>query len=167
MTSEEVLLSEFEKLKDEVVERYDQLGMRASGNFQQGMEVQGEGLTVRLLSEHYVDYLVDGRGPGKFPPIDIIEKWIEDKGIVSRIEGDISVSSLAFLIARKIAGGPYPENYKGDREGGTRYFKQGGTDLIDSVVTPERIQSIIDKVSVFNASIFTTRFTKLFQELAT
>lgn len=154
MTSEQILFDEFEKIKFDLIEKHDQLGMRASGEFANSLEVEASELTVSLLGSYYVEYLVDGRKPGKFPPIDVIEKWIEAKGIASLIESEISVSSLAFLIARKIS-----------REG-TEYFKQGGTDLIDSVITPERIQSIIDKVSVFNVSEFTLRFTKLFQEIA-
>ena len=53
---------------------------------------------------------------------------------MNNIKGNISISSLAFLIARKIA-----------REG-TKYFKQGGTDLVDAVYTEQRIQMIINKV---------------------
>lgn len=159
MTNEQILFDEFDLMRKEIVQKYDALGMRASGQFADELKVEvgGDGLTgltARITSIHYVDYLVEGREPGKFPPINVIEQWIEDKGIINQIEGEISVSSLAFLIARKIS-----------REG-TEYFKQGGTDLIDSVVTPERIQSIIDKVTVFQISEFTARFTKLFQDLA-
>lgn len=153
MTSEQILIAEFEQIKEEIIARHDELGMRASGDFANSLEVEGKGLTVKLFGFDYVEYLVDGRGPGNFPPISAIEQWIDDKGL-SAVEADISVSSLAFLIARKIANE------------GTEYFKQGGTDLLDSVITPQRIQSIIDKVSVFRVAEFTSRFTNLFQELA-
>ena len=155
MNDEQILEAEFQTLRTDIIERYDQLGMRASSQFERELEVEVDGLTARLTGVHYTEYLVDGRGPGKQPPIQVIEEWIVDKGIANQIEGEITVSSLAYLIARKIG-----------REG-TEYFKQGGTDLIDSVITPERIQQIIDKVSVFYIADFTSRFVDLFKELET
>ena len=155
MTStEKILFDEFTSIKEDIISLYDNRGRRASGDFANEMEVEVDGLTVRLLGAAHSEYVVEGRGPGKFPPIDRIEKWIEDKGIAATIEGEITVSSLAFLIARKIA-----------REG-TEVWKEGGDDLISSVITPQRIQSIIDKVSLFNVSEFTSRFTEVFEELA-
>jgi hypothetical protein len=85
-----------------------------------------------LLANEYTKQLVNGRPEGKFPPLEDIKRWIIEKGIQS----EIPISSLAFIIARKIS------------EEGTKYYKQGGTDLVDAIVTPERIQSIIDKVGV-------------------
>jgi acetylglutamate kinase len=78
----------------------------------------------------YGQQLETGRRAGGFPPIDAIVQWIEDKGIQAI---DISVSSLAFLIARKIA-----------REGWNR-DRFGGVELISTVITDKRIQNIIDK----------------------
>jgi len=48
----------------------------------------------------YMPYPLTGRNAGKFPPIQAIEDWIIAKGIPLQ---DISLSSLAFLIARKIS----------------------------------------------------------------
>lgn len=155
MTDEQILEAEFQKLRADIIEKYDELGMRASSRFERELEVEVDGLTARLTGVHYTEYLVDGREPGKQPPIKVIEEWIVDKGIANQIEGQITVSSLAYLIARKIG-----------REG-TEYFKQGGTDLIDSVVTPERIQSIIDKVSVFYMNRFVSDIVDVFKELET
>lgn len=152
--NETILFDEFNSIREDILALYESRGRRASGEFEEQMEVEVEGLTVRLLGAEHTEYTVDGRAEGRFPPIDVIEKWIEDKGIINSIEGDISVSSLAFLIARKIA-----------REG-TEVFKEGGDDMISSVITPERIQMIIDRVSQLNVSTFTSRFTEMFQELA-
>lgn len=152
--SEKILFDEFTSIKEDIISLYDSRGRRASGDFADEMEVEVDGLTVRLLGAAHTEYTVEGRGPGKFPPIDKIEEWIEEKGVAATIEGEITVSSLAFLIARKIA------------KEGTEVWKDGGDDLISSVITPQRIENIINKVTVFNVSEFTSRFTDLFQELA-
>lgn len=55
---------------------------------------------VMQVSDHLV-FAIQGRGPGKFPPLDDIVDWIMTKPI--QIDGDITVNQLAFLIGRKIA----------------------------------------------------------------
>jgi hypothetical protein len=127
----EVLQAELNILKDELIAEYDALGMRASGQWADSLEVQTSEMRGTLLGLDYTRQLQFGRDAGRFPPINLIEKWIEDKGI--NYTG-ITLSSLAFLIARKIS-----------REGWDRNGF-GGVDLIGRIVTPERIQRIIDKV---------------------
>lgn len=153
MSAEEILKIEFDKLRADIIARYDALGLRASGQFEKDLQNKTTGLTGLLVGSHYTEQLVNGRPPGKYPPIDIIREWVEKKPI--QIIGErISVSSLAFLIARKIA-----------REG-TEIYKKGGSDLISSVITPERVQSIIDKVTRFNVQQFSTEVSNIFKEFA-
>jgi hypothetical protein len=128
---EEVLQAEFEKLRIELIQAYDDLGMRASGQWADSLEVFSSEMSGGIMGLKYTEQLEFGRRAGKFPPKDAIEKWINDKGIQPQ---DISISSLAFLIARKIA-----------REGWDRNGF-GGVELISKVVTPQRIQKIIDVV---------------------
>lgn len=153
MTATEILDKEFNLIKDDLIKKYDELGMRASGQWAKTLNVQTSGLTTKLFGQSYTEQLVFGRKPGKFPPIALIEQWIHDKGI-KPIEENMKISTLAFLIARKIS------------EDGTQYFQQGGTELIDSVITPARIQSIINKVSVFQINEFVLRFTNELKTLA-
>jgi len=152
--SSQVLSREFEALKTDLIQAYDAKGMRASGKFAETLEVKVTGLTAQLWGENYAQQLETGRKSGKFPPIDAIKKWIEDKGIASRIQGEISISSLAFLIARKIA-----------REGWKRE-QFGGVELISQVVTDQRMQKIIDEVGAEQALIYSTEIIRLTQELA-
>jgi hypothetical protein len=150
--SSQVLSREFEALKTDLIQAYDAKGMRASGKFAETLEVRVNGLTAQLWGEDYAQQLETGRKSGKFPPIDAIKKWIEDKGIASRIQGEISISSLAFLIARKIA-----------REGWKRE-QFGGVELISQVVTDQRMQKIIDEVGAEQALKYTTEITKMIEE---
>lgn len=139
-----ILLAEFEALKLELIAKYDELGMRASGSWAKNLEVIAFDDRPRLLSERYSDQLEFGRKPGKQPPSEAIEEWIKDKGIAAKLESGITVSSLAFLIARKI------------RKEGWNRNTYGGTELLSKAVTPERIQKIIDKVTPIHVTELVT-----------
>lgn len=134
MNAKHILDNEFKLLQEDLIKKYQELGMRASGKWADSLERSSTDTNAKIIGEDYTNQLVSGRRPGAFPPVESIKKWVVDKGIVNNIKGNISISSLAFLIARKIA-----------REG-TNYFKQGGTDLVSAVVTEQRMQSIINKV---------------------
>jgi hypothetical protein len=152
--SSKVLSQQFELLKKDLIIAYDAKGMRASGKFADTLEVQVTGLTARLFGEDYSQQLETGRKAGRFPPINAIEQWIKDKGIANRIQGEISISSLAFLIARKIA------------RNGWKREEYGGVQLISEVVTDARIQKIIDEVGAEQALIYSTEIIKLVNEIA-
>lgn len=151
MNNSQILNDEMEAIKDDLIYKHIELGMKASGNWVDSLNVQTKGLSGVLYGEPYTEQLVNGREPGNFPPISAIKQWIIDKNITPFDK--ISISSLAFLIARKIA-----------REG-TKYFKDGGTDLVSSVITPERIQTILDKVSEFHINSFLSEINGVFNEL--
>ena len=85
---------------------------------QAGYDQQGELMRFNWVTEYngsmfalyfnlpdYWQYAENGRGPGKFPPIDAILKWVEFKRLVPRpINGRVpSTKQLAYLISRKIA----------------------------------------------------------------
>lgn len=152
--SSNVLSKEFELLKKDLIIAYDAKGMRASGKFADTLEVKVNGLTAQLWGEDYSQQLETGRKSGRFPPINAIEQWIKDKGIANKIQGEISISSLAFLIARKIA------------RNGWKREEHGGVQLISEVVTDARIQKIINEVGVEQAMIYSTEIIKLTKELA-
>lgn len=134
-TVEQILSEEFEALKTELIAKYDEIGMRASGRWADSLETEVSENTAKITGLNYSQQLESGRAPGKQPPSEAIEKWLVDKGIAARLEGEIKLSSLAYLIARKIA-----------REGWKRQ-EHGGVELITKVVTPERIQKILDRIS--------------------
>lgn len=128
-----ILVEEFEILEGELIAEYYRKGMNASERFVKELEVKVIDNSAKLIGPAYAQQLETGRRAGKQPPSSVIEQWIKDKGIASRIEEKISISSLAFLIARKIG-----------REGWKRE-RYGGVELVSSVITPQRIQRIIDR----------------------
>lgn len=154
MNSQQVLSKEFEALKSDLISAYDTKGMRASGKFAEGLEVETEINRAVLWSYDYAQQLETGRQSGKQPPSDVIEQWIIDKGIDTQIEGNITISSLAFLIARKIGREGW------DREG------YGGVELISEIVTEQRIQKILDEVGDARLIEYTSEIITLVKQLA-
>lgn len=74
------------------------------------VSVEGQYFVVNINLEHYWKWVGNGRGPGKFPPIESLEKWITAKHITPQpmtLKSGRTViptmKSLAFLIARSIA----------------------------------------------------------------
>lgn len=131
----DVLHVEMEKLREDILKVYNSSGKRTSGEFERGLETLYQPNSAFLFGYEYLG----GRRPGKMPPIKAIEKWIEAKGL-KPLEDNLSVSSLAFLIARSIA------------KNGTR--KENNLPIFSQVITPERIQEILDSVERINVSRF-------------
>jgi hypothetical protein len=114
-----------------MVDKYDQLGFRASGEWEQSLsnsiEEKEGSFVAKIEGANYTYWMEHGRKPGKFPPMAAIRKWIDDKGIIAE---NITRNSLAFLIARKIA-----------REG--TQIRPG---IVSDVITQERIDSLIKDI---------------------
>lgn len=136
--SKATLRAEFEKLRDEIVAKYEASGMEASGNWGESVQVQELPNGFTLVADGYIN----GRKPGKAPPSEAIEKWITQKGIAARLKGEITTASLAYLIARKIA-----------RQGWQP--KKGAENIVENTATPQRIQQILDTVTPLYVQDFT------------
>jgi hypothetical protein len=67
-----------------------------------------------LTAANYYPFLIEGRGPGKFPPPDKILDLLKENNIQPR--EDMSLKSLAFLIGRKMAK-EGSAIHRGEREG--------------------------------------------------
>lgn len=107
-----------ERIKTQIINQYNQKGLKASGYFERNISIGRQGrFKVTLTLPYYSQYITafksnkGGRGPGGFPPMKAIEAWIKAKGIQLR---DFSTGQFkaktpnnykqaAFLIGRKIA----------------------------------------------------------------
>lgn len=79
-----------------------------------------EHIEGRIYAAHYFRYLVLGRGPGKMPPREKIEAWVDKNpdilAFFKTIFKNITSKSLAYIIARKI-GREGTQIYRGERPG--------------------------------------------------
>lgn len=146
---EQVLRGELELIVKDIIADYDRKKMRASGDFAKSLEVvvetSGDNVKGKILGSPYAEQLNSGRGPTKSktkgdPTLkERIEQWIKDKGISS---DDLEPSALAYIIARSI-------HMNG--------WKRTELNLINDVITPQRIQSILNKVGASYTDIITNK----------
>jgi len=121
----------------------------------QGIEATGaaQDMEVRIFKKNtgglytvsYIQYALQGRGPGRRPPINAIEDWIEVKGITG--DSGQTIRSLAFAIANSIAArgtkaqNRIPESFLVDTFNNCSAgilddtLEEIGADLLDAVVS--------------------------------
>ena len=146
LNQDEIIKQEIDAVIADILVAYEQSGKRTSGEFANGLQAIYE--PNKATIKGYV-YLA-GRAAGKMPPVDAIKKWIEQKGITP-IEQFMTTTSLAWAIAKSIAKkGTNEENHQM---------------IYEQVITPERIDSIIKKVSEFNVNQFINEMTAQLQLL--
>lgn len=155
LNPEQELKVEMQALKNELIQKHIDLGQKATGNWIAELEVfverVGDTFKAKLLGAKYTKQLVQGLEPGNWVPIPNLIEWINAKPITP--SGNISVESLAYAIQRKIFNV------------GTDYYPQG-TDLIDSVITTERIKQIIEKIGVLLVRDFTLEINEDLKRVA-
>lgn len=101
-SQEQVYHSYLEKLRLKLISKYDELGLRASGDYADALEGSVQGNKIVMFGAKHSEYLEHGRTSGKFPPIKMIEDWIDIKPGLPSIFRE-KKKQFAFLIARKIA----------------------------------------------------------------
>ena len=136
----QLLATEFELLKTDIIAAYEASGQSVTGHWADTVSVEATPSGYSITAADYIN----GRAPGTPPPSEAIEAWIIKKGIAARLQKSMTISSLAFLIARKIARFGWKP-------------KDGAANIIDSVVTPERIQQILDAVGESYVLDFTSQ----------
>ena len=141
-----IIKEELEAIKADIIALYNASGKRTSGEFENGLEIKYQPNSATLSGYVYLA----GRAAGKQPPIQAIEKWLIAKGITP-IESKMKISSLAYLIARKIA------------KEGTK--KENHLQIYNQIITPERIEKILEKLNQVNVTAFANEVTIMITKL--
>lgn len=122
-----------EKVIEMLIERYDQLGMRASGKWAEGLSFRLEGNILYITGYKYSEQLAYGRKPGKKPPMEPLKKWFQTKyGVPENI-----ARGYAFGLQKKIA------------EEGTSWYQKGGSNLIEVISSREAIDAYYSEVGSY------------------
>ena len=85
----QILKNELEAIKQDLIAKHLQLGMKASGQWINSLNVEVSGLSGVISNAPYTEQLVSGRPSGKFPPVSAIEQWIIDKNIRCLFNNDL------------------------------------------------------------------------------
>ena len=80
--------------------RYNNSGLRASGNYERQLEKKIENNSLKILGAAYSEQMENGRRAGAWTPKNVLISWIETKqGLPAFFKENKEVA--AFLIARK------------------------------------------------------------------
>jgi hypothetical protein len=132
---DQIVEEEFNKLIDDITAAYEQSGKKVSGEFETGLKVTSIGSSWILEGFGYLA----GRIAGLAPPIADILRWVQARGLRPIIESQTQ-SQLAYAIATKI----------GQEGTNSQYHLK----IYEQVVTPMRIQEILDRVVQLNVTAF-------------
>lgn len=142
--TDKIIREEIDAILADIIKVYEQSGRKASGQFEEGLEAVYEPNKATIKGFTYLA----GRGrtkskgkPGEPTVQQQILKWLKTRGI-KPFEKKMSLNSLAFLIARKI------------HEEGTN--RSEWLRVYEQVITPERIDSIIRRISELNVNRIVT-----------
>ncbi|RMZ58972.1 hypothetical protein D1632_15515 [Chryseobacterium nematophagum] len=127
---------EIERVLDQVISiflipRFRELGMEATGEWLDTLEKESGENSGTIRGRSYSEQLAKGRKPGKMPPIEALEKWVQAKFSLSGEEA----KNRAWAVSKKI-----------EKEG-TSWYQKGGTDLIEILSEPRTVQYIQDELS--------------------
>lgn len=99
---EEIYHRFLERLRLKLIAKYVELGLRASGSYEDELEAEVLPNKLIMWGAGHSYFMENGRNSGGFPPIRVIEDWIETKQGLPAIFKE-KKKQFAFLIARKIA----------------------------------------------------------------
>lgn len=147
---ESVIIDALNKANDALIQKYDELGMRATGEWAEGLEARTHTNGGEIWGMPYTEQLVFGREPGKRPPIAPLEKWVSAKfGMSGR-----QATSMAFAVANKIA------------KEGTTWYQQGGSDLLEVLDDPSVVDTFYHEIGSYLTVQVTDELTRSLKELA-
>lgn len=147
MTDDEIIKEEIDAILVDIKDLYRQSGKKASGQFEEGLEAVYEPNKGTIRGFVYLA----GRKAGKMPPVKAILNWLKVKGI-KPIQQNSSITSLAWAIAKKIA------------KHGTD--KENALAVYEKVITPQRINQIIDRIAKLNVNRIVTEIRAELEVLA-
>ena len=112
-----------------LIPKYESLGMKATGNWAEKLQVDYN----VIKGEKYTEQLVYGRAGGSLPPISAIEKWVNAKFGYSGQEA----RQTAWAIAKKIEAV------------GTTWHQKGGSDILEVLETSEVLNYINERLKKY------------------
>ena len=143
-----------ERTKQELIDNYKSMGLKASGAFEDGLSTETDESSAKIWTVPHTWFMVEGRGINSSQDKDkvkkwvgwagstFLKKWVDDKGL------DISPFAVAYKIARE--GIRVPNQYN------------DGT-LISSVINDNSIERLLSDMGVFTIKEIKSEIIKTWQ----
>ena len=143
-----------ERTKQELIDNYKSMGLKASGAFEDGLSTETDESSAKIWTVPHTWFMVEGRGRNSSQDKDkvkkwvgwagstFLKKWVDDKGL------DISPFAVAYKIARE--GIRVPNQYN------------DGT-LISSVINDNSIERLLSDMGIYVITDIKTEIQKTWQ----
>ena len=143
-----------ERTKQELIDNYKSMGLKASGAFEDGLSTETDESSAKIWTVPHTWFMVEGRGINSSQDKDkvkkwvgwagstFLKKWVDDKGL------DISPFAVAYKIARE--GIRVPNQYN------------DGT-LISSVINDNSIERLLSDMGTYIITDIKTEIQKTWQ----
>ena len=143
-----------ERTRQELIDKYSSMGLKASGAFENGLTVETSEMKTAIWTVPHTWFMVNGRNRNSSQDKEkikkwvgwagstFLKKWVEDKGL------DISPFAVAYKIARE---GIHVPNKNND-----------GT-LISSVINDNSIDGLLSKMGIYIIKDIKTEIQKTWQ----
>lgn len=153
-TNDEIIQEEIQSILDDIIKKYEESGRKVTGEFEKGLSAEFKPNEATIKGYVYLAGRGSTKKKGKAGEPTLQERileWIKNRGIRSK-KKEIKQNSLAYLIARKI------------HKEGTN--KDSWLRVYEEVITPERIDSIIEKISILNVNRIVSQISVELEVLA-
>lgn len=132
---EKILYNGLNEMGESIAEAIRQYNLSDTGDSQM-FEVEINGNRLTLYGVPYLIYLVNGRPPGKFPPVEKIREYVERNRISFEFNGrELTSNQVAYLIGRGIA------------EKGTRIYRGEIEGLPLDTLINDKLDEIMPKIA--------------------
>ena len=143
-----------ERTKQELIDKYNSMGLKASGAFEDGLSTETDESSTKIWTVPHTWFMVEGRGSNSSQDKDkvkkwvgwagstFLKKWVSDKGL------DISPFAVAYKIARQGIRVPNENN--------------DGT-LISSVINDNSIERLLSDMGIFTIKEIKSEIIKTWQ----
>ena len=143
-----------ERTKQELIDKYKSMGLKASGAFEDGLSTETNESSTKIWTVPHTWYMVNGRGKNSSQDKEAVRKWVGWAGstFLKKWVDDKGLSISPFAVAYKIAreGIRVPNQYN------------DGT-LISSVINDNSIERLLSDMGIYVITDIKTEIQKTWQ----
>ena len=143
-----------ERTKQELIDKYKSMGLKASGAFEDGLSTETNESRTQIWTVPHTWYMVNGRGKNSSQDKEAVRKWVGWAGstFLKKWVDDKGLSISPFAVAYKIAreGIRVPNQYN------------DGT-LISSVINDNSIDRLLSKMGIYTITEIKTEIQRTWQ----
>ena len=143
-----------ERTKQELIDKYKSMGLKASGAFEDGLSTETNESSTKIWTVPHTWFMVNGRGKNSSQDKEAVRKWVGWAGstFLKKWVDDNGLSISPFAVAYKIAreGIRVPNQYN------------DGT-LISSVINDNSIERLLSDMGIYVITDIKTEIQKTWQ----